>query len=39
MRVAAGVYYRHTSKLQLEDTDENALNGFSTGITLKFGKF
>ena len=39
MRLAAGVYYRHTSNIQMANTDENVLNGLSTGITLKFGKF
>lgn len=39
MRISAGLYYRHTSNIQLANTDKNALNGLSTGITLKFGKF
>lgn len=39
MRIAAGAYYRHTSDIELEGTDKDVLNGFSTGITLKFGKF
>ncbi len=39
MRISAGVYYRHTSNIQLQNTDKHALNGLSTGITLKFGKF
>ena len=39
MRMSAGVYYRHTSNILLSDTDKHALNGLSTGITLKFGKF
>ena len=39
MRIATGVYYRHTSNIELEGVDNDVLNGFSTGITLKFGKF
>ena len=39
MRLAFGGYYRFTSGLDLEDTKSNMMNGFSTGITLKFGKF
>lgn len=39
IRLSAGVYYRHTSNIQLINTDKHALNGLSTGITLKFGKF
>lgn len=38
-RLAATVSYRHTSKLELFDTDENALKGFNFGMTFKFGKF
>lgn len=38
-RLALGGYYRYTSKIQLYDTPENVLNGWSAGITLKFGKF
>lgn len=39
MRLAIGGYYRHTSNLDLADSESDMLNGFSTGITLKFGKF
>ncbi len=44
MRISFGGYYRITAGLSLEDpNDEKAssdlLNGFSTGISLKFGKF
>ena len=38
-RVAVGGYYRYTSRITLYDTPEDVLNGFSGGITLKFGKF
>ncbi|MBL7113119.1 MAG: hypothetical protein ISS19_14375 [Bacteroidales bacterium] len=38
-RLAVGGYYRYTSKITLYDTPEDVLNGFSGGITLKFGKF
>ena len=38
-RLAIGGYYRLTSKVQLYDTPEDVLKGFSGGITLKFGKF
>ncbi len=39
MRLSLGLNYRITTNIQLENTDKNALNGLSTGITLKFGKF
>lgn len=39
MRLAVGGYYRHTSNIDLVDTETDILNGFSGGITLKFGKF
>ena len=39
MRLAIGGYYRYTSDLDLADTKSDLLNGFSTGVTLKFGKF
>lgn len=39
MRISTGVYYRHTSNIELDGVDKDALNGFSTGITLKFGSF
>lgn len=39
MRLAIGGYYRYTSDLELADTNSDILNGFSAGVTLKFGKF
>jgi len=39
MRLAIGGHYRFTSNLDLVDTKSGILNGFSTGVTLKFGKF
>lgn len=39
MRIAFGGYYRFTSNLALADTEKDILNGFSAGVTLKFGKF
>ena len=39
IRLGAGAYYRHTSDIHLINTDKDVLNGFSTGISLKFGKF
>ncbi len=38
-RLAATVSYRYTSKIDLFETDENALKGFNFGMTFKFGKF
>jgi hypothetical protein len=38
-RISLSASYRFTSALQLMDTPGNALEGFSTGINLKFGKF
>lgn len=39
-RLSIGGYYRITTDIRLnDDTPENALNGFSGGVTLKFGKF
>lgn len=38
-RFAIGGYYRFTSHIQLYDTPENVLNGWSVGMSLKFGKF
>ena len=38
-RLALGGYYRYTSKITLYDTPSDVLNGWSAGITLKFGKF
>jgi hypothetical protein len=44
MRISFGGYYRLTSGLNLEDpygmkAESNILDGFSAGISLKFGKF
>ncbi len=39
MRLAVGGYYRYTSDLNLADTDTKVLDGFSVGLTMKFGKF
>ncbi len=38
-RLAFGVYYRYTTELDLMNTPADALNGFSGGVTFKFGKF
>ncbi len=38
-RIALGGYYRYTSRIKLYETPEDVLNGWSAGITLKFGKF
>lgn len=38
-RLSFGVYYRYTSEIDLYNTAPNILNGFSGGITFKFGKF
>jgi hypothetical protein len=38
-RLAVGGYYRFTTDIQLYDTPGNVMNGWSAGITLKFGKF
>ena len=38
-RLAAVVSYRHTSEIQLAQTDADALRGFNYGLTFKFGKF
>lgn len=38
-RLAAAVSYRHTSKIQILNIDEDALKGFNFGLTFKFGKF
>jgi hypothetical protein len=38
-RIAIGAYYRFTTDIQLLNTDMDVLNGLSTGVTLKFGKF
>lgn len=39
MRLAVGGYYRYTSDLDLADSRSDMLNGFSVGLTMKFGKF
>lgn len=39
MRIGLGAYYRYTSGLDLVKTDEHILDGFSAGLSLKFGKF
>lgn len=39
MRLAVGGYYRFTSSLDLADSRSDMLNGFSVGVTMKFGKF
>jgi hypothetical protein len=39
MRLGLAVTYRHTEGLDLYKTDPEVLNGFSGGISLKFGKF
>lgn len=39
MRVGFAVTYRITQDLKMGDIDENALNGFNFGLTLKFGEF
>jgi hypothetical protein len=38
-RLALGVSYRFTTDLQLLDTSPDALEGFTAGVTFKFGKF
>ena len=38
-RIAIGGYYRLTSDIRLNNTPTDVLEGFSGGITLKFGKF
>ncbi|MFC2098713.1 hypothetical protein ACFLTA_08160 [Bacteroidota bacterium] len=38
-RLALGGYYRYTSRITLYNTPEDVLNGWSAGVTLKFGKF
>lgn len=38
-RVAVGGTYRYTSRLELFDASSTALNGFTGGITFKFGYF
>lgn len=38
-RLALGMSYRYTSNIDLMDTPSNVLEGFTTGISFKFGKF
>jgi hypothetical protein len=38
-RTALAASYRHTSNLELYQTDPDVLRGFNFGITFKFGKF
>ncbi|MBN1183062.1 MAG: hypothetical protein JXB49_12285 [Bacteroidales bacterium] len=38
-RLCFGGYYRYTTPIDIVNTSEGPLNGFSGGITLKFGKF
>ena len=38
-RISLGAFYRYTSDIQLAYTAPDVLNGFSYGITFKFGKF
>jgi hypothetical protein len=38
-RLSFGVYYRYTSEISLYNTPPDLLNGFSGGLTFKFGKF
>ncbi len=38
-RISLGAYYRYTSDIQLAYTPTDVLNGFSYGVTFKFGKF
>ena len=38
-RLAGGVSYRYTTDIDLIDTPGNVLEGITTSITLKFGKF
>lgn len=39
MRLGAGVTYRHSSELQMQQVDKEALRGLGFNFTLKFGKF
>jgi hypothetical protein len=38
-RLAFGVSYRMTSKIELYDTQSDVLNGITTSLSFKFGKF
>ncbi|MBS3776156.1 MAG: hypothetical protein KGY70_13260 [Bacteroidales bacterium] len=39
LRVSMGAYYRYTDNIDLYDTDEDVLRGFSYQLTFKIGKF
>jgi hypothetical protein len=39
LRVGFGAYYRLTSNIDVRNNSPEALNGFSVGMTFKFGKF
>lgn len=39
MRLGIGASYRYTSGFDLEKTSTHYLDGFNTGLTLKFGRF
>lgn len=38
-RISLGAYYHHALGFELEDVNPNALNGFTGGISFKFGWF
>ncbi|MFO7658150.1 MAG: hypothetical protein R6W78_13910 [Bacteroidales bacterium] len=38
-RFSLGAYYRYTSNIQLQNSPEDLLNGFSYGVNFKFGVF
>ena len=38
-RLAAAVSYRHTSQIEINHIDPNALRGINYSLTFKFGKF
>jgi hypothetical protein len=39
LRLSGGVSYRYTSPIDLMDTPSDALEGITTSVSLKFGKF
>jgi hypothetical protein len=39
IRMGLGVYYRVSSNIDVRNNEPTALNGFSVGMTFKFGKF
>lgn len=39
MRLGAGVSYRHSSELRMQQIEKDALRGLGFNFTLKFGKF